>query len=69
MDTLNDVGYSLQLIDSITAIFTGIGKSTTKVQIVNIKSKEIIQSWGSYTNAPINQPFSAWKQAVKAFSF
>lgn len=66
---LNDVGYSMQLIDSNTAIFTGIEESKHKVQIINIKTKEILKSWGNYPDAPNNEPFSAWKQANEGFIF
>jgi hypothetical protein len=68
-NALNDVGYSVQLIDSNTAIITGIEKSNNKVQIINIKTKEVFQSWGNYTDAPNNEPFSAWKQAIEGFIF
>lgn len=66
---LSDRMYSLQLKDSLHYYTSGNYKLDSKVQIMDLKTHQVLDQFGKYGDVPENVPLSAWKTATESFLF
>ncbi|TRT95357.1 MAG: hypothetical protein EWV61_22415 [Microcystis aeruginosa Ma_AC_P_19900807_S300] len=61
--------YKGQLIDSASILVTGSDFSKGKLQLLNLRTREVVKEYGHYENVPDDIPFFSWKSAHEGFVY